>query len=550
MGFAQIPFNTSPSWISNNFPKYSTGCAWADINADGLTDLVVSNGNNMDKQAVTVYFNNNGVLSILPEWESSDLDFNGHLAVGDINNDGFPDLAVSVFRGSNGIGKGYVKIYMNNNGILSSIPAWSSEDSMYTFSCAFGDMDNDGFLDLAVACGDYSSTYYDNMRVYKNENGVMQTQPFWKSSNLAYGMDVDWADINKDGKLDLIFACTNGPSFAYLNYGDSIGHLPYWTSGSASMYSNSMFLSDVNNDGNIDLALSGNSQTGSIYGKFKIYLNTGVTFNSNPYWSSEFSGYGSGIALADVNYDGWNDMICGGWGTPILIYANQNGTFQTTPQWTSSTISTIEAISCADYNNDGVDTLTATFNADGSKKLFYLPRNTLNKIISAKFGNNTVPISEYCFNLENGWIAFKAAPANSVQVSIKYIASRKIDFAVTNWDNTAIGNYIFNNNSTIGIKNISNNSPGKYILSQNYPNPFNPSTIIGLSLKENCFVSLKVYDLLGKEIESLVNNNMNAGKYELNFDANNLPGGIYFYRLEVNSSNGKFTDTKKMILIK
>lgn len=549
--FAQIPFNTSPTWISTNFPKYSTGCAWADINADGWMDLVVSNGNDMSRQKVTVYFNNNGTLSTTPGWESSDIDYHGHLSAGDINNDGYPDVAVSVYLGPGGFGfKGKVKIYMNNSGTLGSSPAWVSADSMYTFSCALGDADNDGFLDLAVACGESYDQYSDKMRIYKNVNGVMQTLPYWKSTNPTYGMDVEWSDINNDGKLDLIFACERAPSIAFLNYGDSIGHLPYWSSGDASIYSNSLFLADVNNDGNTDLAVSDNNQLGGT-GKFKIYLNTGSTFNSTPFWTSSFSGYGSGIALADVDADGWKDLISGGWWKPCYVYKNQNGTFQTTPQWTSSTSSVVEAIKFTDFNNDGLDTLTANFTGNGIKKLFYLQKNSLNRILWAKFGTNTVPVSDYCFSLENGWISFKNAPANSVQVSIKYIASHKIDFAVTNWDNTAIGNYVFKNTLTNSLRIISENNPSVFILHQNYPNPFNPETNLKFELSSSGFTTLKIFDVLGRETAVLVNEYLNAGIYQIKFKPElKLTGGVYFYRIEVNSAKGKFTDTKKMILVK
>ena len=93
---------------------------------------------------------------------------------------------------------------------------------------------------------------------------------------------------------------------------------------------------------------------------------------------------------------------------------------------------------------------------------------------------------------------------------------------------------------------ISNVTPETFSLSQNYPNPFNPTTKISFALPKSGFVSLKVYDILGKEVATLVNSNMSVGSYSFEFNASNLTSGIYFYRLE---SNG-FIDTKKMMLIK
>ncbi|MDP4192075.1 MAG: T9SS type A sorting domain-containing protein, partial [Bacteroidota bacterium] len=83
-------------------------------------------------------------------------------------------------------------------------------------------------------------------------------------------------------------------------------------------------------------------------------------------------------------------------------------------------------------------------------------------------------------------------------------------------------------------------------LAQNYPNPFNPSTSIKYSIPQNSMVSLKVYDILGKEVASLVNEQKSAGSYEVNFNANSLSAGMYIYELKA----GNFTQTKKMMLIK
>jgi photosystem II stability/assembly factor-like uncharacterized protein len=86
----------------------------------------------------------------------------------------------------------------------------------------------------------------------------------------------------------------------------------------------------------------------------------------------------------------------------------------------------------------------------------------------------------------------------------------------------------------------------KYHLSQNYPNPFNPVTTIKFSVPEISYVTFKVYDMLGKEITALVNEEKPAGSYEVKFDGSNLSSGIYFYQLKA----GSFIQTKKMILLK
>ena len=96
-------------------------------------------------------------------------------------------------------------------------------------------------------------------------------------------------------------------------------------------------------------------------------------------------------------------------------------------------------------------------------------------------------------------------------------------------------------------KNGSNNSiPAKYELSQNHPNPFNPTTSIMYSIPKDGFVSLKIYDITGREIKTLVNEIKKAGYYSITLNASELSTGIYFYRVQT----GNFFQTKRMVLIK
>lgn len=107
---------------------------------------------------------------------------------------------------------------------------------------------------------------------------------------------------------------------------------------------------------------------------------------------------------------------------------------------------------------------------------------------------------------------------------------------------------------TIGVQNISQSVPGKFTLSQNYPNPFNPTTKIKFDIPqitpplkgEGGMTSLKVFDILGREVSTLVNEQLKPGTYEVNFDGSKLASGIYYYRL----SAGDFIQTKKMVLVK
>ncbi len=110
----------------------------------------------------------------------------------------------------------------------------------------------------------------------------------------------------------------------------------------------------------------------------------------------------------------------------------------------------------------------------------------------------------------------------------------------------------YSNESTAYVPDIitsvetKNELPTKFHLEQNYPNPFNPTTTIKYQIPEISFVTLKVYDVLGSEIETLINEEKPVGSYEVDFDASNLSSGIYFFRLKA----GSFVETKKMVLLK
>ena len=97
-----------------------------------------------------------------------------------------------------------------------------------------------------------------------------------------------------------------------------------------------------------------------------------------------------------------------------------------------------------------------------------------------------------------------------------------------------------------GFSTFNNILPHNYTLQQNYPNPFNPSTTIEFSIPKEELVTLRIYNLLGQEVATLVSENLQAGNYNFSWNASSLAGGIYLYELKA----GAFTQTKKLILMK
>ncbi|MBL0108722.1 MAG: T9SS type A sorting domain-containing protein [Ignavibacteria bacterium] len=132
-------------------------------------------------------------------------------------------------------------------------------------------------------------------------------------------------------------------------------------------------------------------------------------------------------------------------------------------------------------------------------------------------------------------------PSVSVSGTAVYVVWK--DYRDGNWEIYSKQNPTGN---PVGIININSEIPNEFSLGQNYPNPFNPATKIKFELRNNSFTNLVIYDGLGREVETIVNEQLNAGSYEADWNASNFPSGVYFYKL----TTGDFSKTNKMLLIK
>ncbi|MCE1164470.1 MAG: T9SS type A sorting domain-containing protein [Bacteroidetes bacterium] len=146
----------------------------------------------------------------------------------------------------------------------------------------------------------------------------------------------------------------------------------------------------------------------------------------------------------------------------------------------------------------------------------------------------------YSSNNGTAWTAQYTAPAGN------FFALTMSRAGATIWGVRSNGGISRYGQPLVGIGNGSTEAPATFSLSQNYPNPFNPTTKINYALPKSGLVTMKVYDILGKEVASLVNETKTAGNYTVEFNASNLSSGIYFYKISVNG----FNEVKKMTLIK
>lgn len=175
------------------------------------------------------------------------------------------------------------------------------------------------------------------------------------------------------------------------------------------------------------------------------------------------------------------------------------------------------------------------------------PRNPDDIFIGTGSSDSTV---KWIFRTNDGgehWFEFSDGfphVGGGVQTIAIDTLNNRMYAGVISWIDTQ-GIYILDSLTT-GVNPVEHELPKQFFLVQNYPNPFNPTTSIGYSLSATQFVSLKVYDLLGREVAALLDGRKTPGTYEVQWNAEGYPSGVYFYRLQA----GNFIQTKRMILIR
>ena len=184
---------------------YETGLALADINRDGYPDLLTASGNDEGLQPLALYLNLPAGSNFFnstgrPDWVSEDLDANMNLAVGDIDGDGWLDVAVSTLAPP--LGSGGVKVYFNRRGTLEKKPSFRSKDRYNSFACALGDANGDGRLDLATS--DMSPHGGGSARIYFNSGRTLSSTPGWRARPAVFGGGILFTDVQQDGLLDLV----------------------------------------------------------------------------------------------------------------------------------------------------------------------------------------------------------------------------------------------------------------------------------------------------------------------------------------------------------
>lgn len=467
----------------------------------------------------------NNIAQTFTELTGSDNPLNG-IDVGyystpvfaDLDHDGDADLFVGAYDGT-------IHFFRNVGTAVS--PSFSGEitgaenpfdgvqEGSFTSIC-FGDIDHDGDLDSFIADSSGSFNFYRNDGDFESPifNKITGTDNPLNSVSHFYATP-RFVDLDCDGDLDFCSGNQNAKVKYYDNSGTALSpsyaQLP--TSPFEDIDNNmggnysAVCLADLDNDGDLD-AFMGNGNGSIYYGE-----NTGdavdpvIVLNSadNPFGSIAV-GNSSFVSLYDLDNDGDLDAFIGKGGGDILTYANGTSTLPVSMVSFTAELNENRVVlnwnTATEINNYGFDIERAENNISGKnrdwEKLGFVNGS----------GNSNSPKS-YSF-IDNTFLMY-----NDYSYRLKQI---DVNGNFKYWD----------------IVNITLGTPEQFAVGPNYPNPFNSSTVINYQLPKEGLVTVKIYDIIGRKIETLLQKKETAGRHIVNFDASDYSSGVYLYTVSFN----------------
>lgn len=361
----------------------------------------------------------------------------------------------------------------------------------------------------------------------------------------------------------------------YNSSGNELWHNRFNGSGNGPDYGRGV---DVDGNGNVYI-------TGNLYVSPYVaittvkYSSSGVLLWSEDYYTPNPSGYDE---ATDIAVDGsGNVYVCGSTGSPVLgatfitlmynsdstlIWADKitdgggkanrmferNGNVYVTGY---SMVSFNFDYTTAKYNSAG-RVWVSKYNGFGGSDIAYnlFVDENENVFVTGGSPGQTSPHEDivtvkYHSSGMQQWVARYNGSGNNIDLAndIELDNQGNVYVGGRSWNTTNADDYITIKYSEVtGVENSENSLADNFVLNQNCPNPFNPSTNIQFRIPNSEFVNLKVYDVLGNEVTTLVDEFLPAGSYDTEFSAQGLTSGIYFYKLQA----GNFVETKKMLLLK
>ena len=338
-------------------------------------------------------------------------------------------------------------------------------------------------------------------------------------SNFTNAHDAKCADIDKDGNIDIVAASyAMGSIIVCYNDGNPLSN--WQSSALTSSYSGalSVFVIDLDKDNDPDVL-----GTASDADLISWWENS----DSNPInWiyhniASNFVG-SSDLYVIDMDQDGLYDVVGNAWKSNQVAYwiCNDLQNNSWTKNIVTSQLPVATCVTAGDLDKDGDIDIIAVGKIPGELDIFQNSNFNWTKIILTNdfYGGEDVEVLD--LDGDDDLDIVSAA------------SSGKLIW----WENQ----------TPVGISVENSLQPQRFNLDQNYPNPFNPSTTITYQLPELSFVTITVYDVLGKKIATLINEDVQVGNHKVEFNESGLSSGIYFYKLQTE----KFTRIRKMVLIK
>ena len=529
---------TSPAWTletesfeSINLESSHTIPTFCDIDADGDSDLFIGTSTGHIS-----FYRNTGTPSTYAftlEDSSFAMGIDGTYCLPsfyDIDNDGDQDLFVGTMQ--------RIYFYRNDgtaqNGLWNLVSDKYGEISLMTYGkVALGDLDNDNDADMIVGESSYSLRYYENTGTQSNAAWKLVTEKYM-TIDVGYPCHPALTDIDADNDLDLLVGHFYSGLYLFIN--DGTAQEPAWLFTDNVYLDNSISptFCDINGDGDQDIFV------GQRDGTIHFIENIGTA--ENALWAAKVENYGSIVAssflatpaFCDIDNDNDFDLFVGTEDGDVLMYENTGSA--TDPVWPALE-SDVVTIASSLWSR-----LTPTFtdiDKDGDQDLF--------------------------FGATNGRIAYyrnDGTPEDPdfVEVTIHYgnidlySETRPVfgDIDADGDEDLFVGEpagglcFWRNMGFTDVEERIQSDLPRDFALVQNFPNPFNPVTTIRFHVREDCRVELKIIDMGGREVTTLINEFYTAGKHQVIFDGRELPSGLYFTRIQMKD----FVGIRKMILTK
>jgi hypothetical protein len=521
----------------------------ADIDEDGSEDIVVSK--NSPPFLIFVY---NLQGEVIPGWPQPVDGGTFALAAGDLDGDGHIEVVARTVYS--------LYAFRNNGALLAGFPQVFANDlDLGRRQIALYDFHNNNTLDIVNAT-------FNRVAVYHNDGSVHTGWPKTLRGKMALYPSV--ADINNDGNAEIIIASyrivpqsTNDSAWIHvLNINGE--YLPGWPKLLDSNYAifSSASIGNINNDDSLEILIGSHYYItlDTCYTKINIFSPTGVLLKT---WFNRNSGYieFGDIAIGDVNNDNIPEIA-------VSDRKNNNFLFDTdgndVPGWPVNRYQYFPP-KLVDIDNDSVPEIFLGYNASTFPEdtgRIYCYKNNAQQVAWSPlhvYGNTGVDQPLFSDLNNDGSLEMIFLGRISVHnhggyaLSVYTFANAAFTAKGSPWpqlEHDRHGTYQFGyvpSDNIVGVPAAEKSIP-QFFLAQNYPNPFNPLTTIHYTLSASALVSLKVYDILGREVATLINNEpMQPGKHEKQFDGSKLSSGVYFYRLNV---DGKFSATKKLVVMK